>query len=125
MPIPTDPPPNWPPNRPWPPVAGAGGGDIGPGQLSVPTPPAIQVAREWVDVYAESGIAVGTQILINTRGKHSVYLAESAAAPGDFEGIELYPTRQAIVDAGSVGLWARTAHNNPYSLIIVQVDTTA
>ena len=92
--------------------------------MTLPTPPSIPLTNDWIDVYAASGIPVGTQILINTRGKHSAYLAESVAAPGDSDGIELYPTRQMICDEGSIGLWARSAHNSPYTLIIVQVDET-
>ena len=119
MPKPPKKPPNWPDNKPWPP---GGSGDGTPTQNSVPTPPAIELTNEWKDVYGAAGIPVGTQILINTRGKHSAFLAESVADPGDHPGIELYPTRQAIVDEGSIGLWAKSAHNSPFTLIIVQVD---
>ena len=90
--------------------------------MTLPTPPSIPLTNDWLDVYEASGIPVGTQILINTRGKHSAYLAESVAEPVGIEGVEIYPTRQAICDEGSIGLWARSAHNSPYTLITVQVD---
>ena len=82
----------------------------------------IKLTNEWLDLYAASGIAVGTQVLINTRGKHSCFLAESAAEPVIADGVEVYPTRQAIVDEGSPGLWGRAAHNSPFTVVVIQVD---
>ena len=86
------------------------------------TPPSIQLSDEWLNVYAASGIAVGTQLIVTTRGKATAYLAESAAAPVGVDGIQCYPMKQAFVDAGSPGLWARADNNNPYTVIVVQRD---
>ena len=86
------------------------------------TKPSMVLTSEWQDVYSHSGIAVGTQVLITTRGKATAYLAESAAAPVGVDGIQLYAMRQAIVDEGSPGLWARADNNVPYTLIVVQLD---
>lgn len=90
--------------------------------MNEPTPQAIPLTDVWVDLYAISGIAVGTQVLVTTRGKHVAYLVESVGDPGDHDGIQLYPLRQCIVDEGSIGLWARAAHNQPHTSVIVQID---
>ena len=90
--------------------------------MTLPTPPSIALTDQWLDVYAASGHPVGTQLLITTRGKHTAYLAESADAPVGVDGVQLYPMRQAVVDEGSAGLWARADHNSPHTLIIVQLD---
>ena len=87
-----------------------------------PTPPSITLTNEWLDLYAASGIPVGTQVLINTRGKHSSYIAESASEPVGIDGIEIYPTRQCYIDEGSPGLWARSAHSAPHTVVVVQQD---
>jgi len=88
-----------------------------------PTPPAILVTDEWVDLYLLSGLTVGSQVLVSCRGKHSVFLAESDTQPAlDLEGIELYPTRQMIVDVNSVGLWVRSVNNQINSYVVVQED---
>ena len=89
---------------------------------NLPTPPAIKLTNEWQDLYSASGIAVGTQVIVFCRGKHSAFLAESVAEPVGIEGIETYPTRAMYIDEGSPGLWARAAHNDPYTVIVVQVD---
>ena len=90
--------------------------------MGQPTPPSIKLTTEWLDIFEASGIPVGTQLLITTRGKHTAYLAESVAEPEGVDGIQLYAMRQAIVDEGSPGLWARADHSHPHTLIIVQVD---
>ena len=88
-----------------------------------PTPPSIEIGQDWVNLYAQSGITVGTQLLVTCRGKMSAYLAESAAQPpADLDGIEIYPTRQYIIDAESPGLWARMPRASQTGALIVQVD---
>lgn len=88
-----------------------------------PTPLGITITDQWLDLYVASGLPVGEQLVITCRGSLSVYLAESLAAPSlDLQGVELYPTRQLIVDEDSIGLWARTSTANKPSLIIVQKD---
>ena len=90
--------------------------------MTLPTPPSIALTDQWLDLYAASGIPVGTQVLVSCRGKHSAYLAESVAAPAMVDGVEVYPTRQACVDEGSIGLWAKAAHNSPNTVVVVQQD---
>jgi hypothetical protein len=86
------------------------------------TGPAIEVGSDWVDLYAQSGLTVGSQLLVSTRGNHSVFLAEAETQPAsDLEGVEVYPTRQMIVDVNSIGVWARTSHNKE-SFVVVQED---
>jgi hypothetical protein len=87
------------------------------------TPPAIHLTGDWLNIYSASGIPVGTQLLITTRGKYTSFLAESATTPAaGVEGVQLYPMRQCIVDEGSVGLWAKASKHEPHTVIIVQID---
>jgi hypothetical protein len=89
-----------------------------------PTPESIDIGPAWVDLYAASGLEVGLQVLVNCRGQQSVYLAESVAAPADdLDGVECYPTRQLIVDEGSIGLWCRTAKATVAGRVVVQRDS--
>lgn len=86
------------------------------------TPKAENISGEWVELFALFSIEIGTQLLVNCRGNHSLFLVESDTAPSeDMEGIELYPTRQMIVDSGSIGLWCR-ANKGKASAVIVQED---
>ena len=90
---------------------------------NLPTPPSITITGDWVDLYAASGIPVGTQLLVTCRGKLSAYLAESATQPSaDLDGIEIYPTRQYVIDVESPGLWARMARASVDGALVVQVD---
>lgn len=38
-------------------------------------------SNTWVDLYAATGIAVGTSLIVSNLGTKRVYLAESAATP--------------------------------------------
>ena len=89
-----------------------------------PTPQSITIGEQWTDLYAASSITVGLQVLVSCRGQQSVYLAESVAVPpDDLDGVECYPTRQLIVDEGSIGLWCRTSKATIASRVIVQRDS--
>ena len=90
--------------------------------MNLPTPPSMVLTSEWQNVYEHSGITVGTQLIVTTRGKATAYLAESVAEPVGVDGIQCYPMKQAFVDKGSPGLWARADNNSPYTVIVVQQD---
>jgi len=94
--------------------------------MSNPTPPATPITDQWQDLYAASGITVGEPLLVTCRGTQSAFIAESAGMPADdLEGIEVYPTRQVIVDKGSIGIWGRTAKADTSTRLIVQLDEMA
>jgi hypothetical protein len=44
-------------------------------------PPVSLPANQWVDLYASTGIAVGTQIIIQNTGKDVALLSDSLAEP--------------------------------------------
>jgi hypothetical protein len=88
-----------------------------------PTAASIAIGPQWVDLYAAAGIDVGDQLLVSCRGQQSVYLAESDTTPPEYlDGVELYPTRQLIVDKESPGLWCRTSKATVASRVVVQRD---
>lgn len=64
----------------------------------------------WTDLYAGSGVPVGTAVTVINTGSVAVQLAISLAAPVSVTlGIPLYVGAvgsSAIVGAGEVGLWA-------------------
>lgn len=63
-------------------------------------------ANTWVDLYAESGITPGTQILTQNIGASNIRLHASLAEP-TVEGYRRAAAGQeAINDAGDSGAWA-------------------
>lgn len=72
-------------------------------------------ANEWVDVYAATGIAVGTGLLVQAKTDALAYLWEGAApptlGPADWKlpGYELDRKRGPVrVRPGAAGLWVFT-----------------
>lgn len=63
-------------------------------------------ANTWVDLYAATGITVGTQIVASNKGSVRFTLAASATAPSDNRGITVEPNQQAINENGDTGAWA-------------------
>jgi hypothetical protein len=86
------------------------------------TAPAIPLTTDWINLYSQSGIPVGTQVIVTCRGKYTALVAESAVTPVGIEGVQIYPTRMMYVDEGSPGLWARADNINPHTVVIVQQD---
>ncbi len=61
----------------------------------------------WVDLYAETGIAVGTQLIIQNIGSGSCRLTESDTQPDIQSGYNLIPENQYLTSASTpVGAWA-------------------
>ena len=67
----------------------------------------------WADVYALSGIAPGTALLIQNQSGNVAILQQGAAAPAatDNTGRWLQSGVEAVVDAGAAGLWIRCSPN--------------
>jgi hypothetical protein len=65
----------------------------------------------WVDLYAETGIAVGTQIIVQNTGSSEVNLVESATTPNtNTTGFNSLVERMFFTNAsGNVGAWAYTS----------------
>lgn len=61
----------------------------------------------WYDVYAETGITVGTQLIIQNTGENSVLLTESATEPTQGFGYnDIEPKAYLTNAASNVGAWA-------------------
>ena len=66
-------------------------------------------ANEWVDLYAESGIAVGTQILTENLTQTPAKLYAGATAPIDnLSFSRLMQYEEKINDVGDTGAWAKS-----------------
>lgn len=66
-------------------------------------------ADTWVDLYAASGITVGTQLSAQVQGSGvEVKIQTSATQPTELSGVVLKSSlgMQAVNKAGSVGEWA-------------------
>ena len=72
-------------------------------------PPVNLPVETWVDVYAETGITVGTKLIVQNTGSSSVKLVESASMPLGSTGSNALPTREFFtnVDA-NIGAWAKS-----------------
>lgn len=61
----------------------------------------------WVDLYAETGIPVGTQIIVQNIGSSEAVLTESATIPNSAIGSNSIPVRKYLTnEASNVGAWA-------------------
>lgn len=72
--------------------------------------PAIFVnTAQWVDVYAQSGLAAGTALLIQNQGNERALMQQSATAPEptDNTGRRVQIDEEVQVDAGAPGVWMR------------------
>lgn len=70
--------------------------------------PPVKISRnEWVDLYAATGISVGTRIVIQNIGKSEVILTEASIEPTANFGQNKLPSREFFTNvAGNVGAWA-------------------
>jgi len=60
----------------------------------------------WVDLYAQSGILVGTRIIVSNKGSSSLILATSATEPTTLDGVPLETYKDRINESGDSGAWA-------------------
>ncbi len=61
----------------------------------------------WVDLYAASGIVVGTRIIVENLGATPVKLTTKATEPTDADGFQYAQQRsQKVNDTGDSGAWA-------------------
>ena len=75
----------------------------------------------WVDIYAATGIAVGTSILIDSLGEYDVRLVEKATQPTDADGYVVLSANTNIsktFEDTPSGAWA---YSRQQGLINVQV----
>lgn len=81
--------------------------------MSTSLPPVILSPNKWFELYAETGITVGTQIIIQNTGKYEVILTESATEPTSGYGHNKLPSREFFTNTtGNVGAWARSSRGS-------------
>ncbi len=70
--------------------------------------PLVTVQGEWVNLYAATGITVGTQIRIqNFKSNSPVALADSASEPTPTTGrVRIDETQFFLNESGDLGSWA-------------------
>ena len=69
--------------------------------------------NEWVDLYAASGIVVGTKIVVQNLGVPAVYLSTSATSPDDTDAFQILQFGiEAANEAGDSGAWAMCLNSN-------------
>lgn len=70
--------------------------------------PSVPLPRNtWVDLYAATGITVGSQIIIQNIGSSEAYLSESVASPAPTVGRNIISPRLYLTSADTpVGAWA-------------------
>lgn len=70
------------------------------------------VQNEWVDLYAETGVTVGSQLSVVCSGASVVRLASTQSVPSNPATTYpvIYPTdsRGAVNSTGDLGAWARS-----------------
>ncbi|PHS02417.1 MAG: hypothetical protein COA78_21085 [Blastopirellula sp.] len=75
--------------------------------MSTSLPPVVLSRNVWVDLYAETGITAGTQLIIQNIGKDEVVLTESATQPTSGYGLNRLPSRKYVTnEPANVGAWA-------------------
>lgn len=64
----------------------------------------------YTDVYSETGITVGTAVVIQNKGNYPVFLQTTASAPtaSSENGFVISPLQILLVDAGEAGLFAKS-----------------
>jgi hypothetical protein len=76
-------------------------------------PSVILPRNKWVDLYAETGITIGTSIIAQNTGKDEIILTESLAEPVGAVGHHKLPTREFFVNsAGNIGAWALSSRGS-------------
>ena len=78
---------------------------------------------DFIDVYAETGIAVGTALIVQNKGQQEVSLVVQSSKPSlpRDRGIVLSPYDFVVVSSGESGLWGISANNN--ARVSVQIDS--
>jgi len=72
-------------------------------------PSVILPSKAWIDIYAKTGIATGTKLLIQNLGTSSVRLVESTTMPLLTDGYNSITAKTFLESAETpIGIWAYT-----------------
>lgn len=75
--------------------------------MATSLPPVTVPEGTWTDLYAETGITAGNQLIIQNTGSGDVRLVESATEPNLSSGFNfLIPTLYVTNSSANVGAWA-------------------
>jgi hypothetical protein len=75
--------------------------------MATSLPKVLLPSKEWVDIYTETGISVGTKLIIQNTGGDSARLVESASEPNLKGGFNLLREGDYLSSAENpVGVWA-------------------
>ena len=75
--------------------------------MAASLPQVVLPSKEWVDIYADTSITLGTQIIIQNTGGNEARLVESLLQPELTTGYNLIPERDYLTSATTpVGVWA-------------------
>jgi hypothetical protein len=69
----------------------------------------------WVDLYAESGVARGSKLIVQNIGTADIFLSTSALVPDlDSKAYQVIKANDfpMVNDGGTMGEWARCAADN-------------
>ena len=81
--------------------------------MSTSLPSVVLPRNVWVDLYAETGIVLGTQLIIQNIGKDEAILTESATEPTGNYGLNKLPSRNYVNNSsGNVGAWALSSRGS-------------
>lgn len=75
--------------------------------MATSLPPVTIPPNTWVDLYDETSIIVGTQIIIQNTGSSEALLSESATEPDNASGYNTIVPRVYLTnESAAVGAWA-------------------
>lgn len=83
------------------------------------TKPDVQLDKtQYVDVYAATGLAVGTPILIQNKSSQNVYIQIQTTQPSALsrDGGIIQPFEQGLIDTGENGCWVLGDTNGKISV---------
>ena len=73
----------------------------------------------WVNLYAATGIAVGTKIIVQNLTPSYVRLCSKATAPTSADGFNAIPfARNAVNQASDAGAWAMSTSGGNLSVAV-------
>ena len=75
--------------------------------MATSLPSVVIPSNTWVDLYSETGIVVGTRLVVQNIGSADAILSESAAQPVSTTGHNIIIPRSYLTNASAaVGAWA-------------------
>lgn len=77
--------------------------------MSVTIPDVLIVNSSYTDLYAATGIAVGTPLLLQNKGTNAIYIQNKAFQPASSstDGAYLLSYAFMVVEQGAAGAWAK------------------